>query len=483
MGMRNFKTSQLRTSRRNTLKLRKKILVMKSVSGFAHRVFTCLWAAVLATGIQSNRIIAEDAASDSTPSPTASPASEKAKPHHAAKLKGWETKGEKPKSGDPLTTASLAKEMREAIASIVLATKSSTTAKFDEKSKTEKPFWSGLKGAATSLEAMDKGLAAKDEKSYLTAEGDLGHHISEVNVSYKLLKKKDDNVEKGLVALNRSYRIYDEHYGPEAARKKAGGDLTDAEKANLDKMRTQEAALVDKIKKLKAVAKKEKNKVALEMCSDLERKCKKVGKSKGDGVDNYTHECTLVDDAVTEFDTYSIILTDYYPGTEFVTEWTLLDSDWKDVDETYTTFESTEYTASFDYTSESVTEYGDYYDVEVEVSDDEAASAESEVESYSEDEATEDVADEDSDISEDEGEDVEAEDEDSDGDEESLDDEGDSEEMEADDEADEGDDEDDSDDDDSSDDDSDDGAIGHPSAVIMVAEVAPDLLARYWPTV
>ncbi len=433
------------------------------------RAFHCLCASLLVAGVQPQRVLAQDAA----------PATDAKKPHHATNLKGWETKGEEVKSGDPLTTTSLSKEMHEAIASIVLATKASTTAKFDQKSKEEKPFWSGIKGADSALNAMDKGLAAKDQKAYLTGESDLGRNVSELNVSWKLLGKKDEAVDKGLLALNRSYRIFDEHYGAEAARRKAGGDLTDAEKANLEKLRAEQADLVTKLKALKAEAKKEKNKVAAEMVADLERKANRVSKSKGDGVDNYTHECTLLSEESDELYAYNTILVDYYPKSDFYTEWTTLDSDRTAVSGYYTEFESAEYTVSLDYTSESVTEYGDYYDVAVDVSVDEETSSEEYAESYSEDEATEEVADEETSVDEDESEDVEAEDADSSGDEDSLDDEGDSEEMEADDEPDEGDEADDSDSDD--DDGGDDSSIAVPSRTIMVAEVAPEILSRYWP--
>ena len=436
------------------------------------RALHCICASLLVAGVQTEKIHAEDDAS-----PAATPAA--AKPHHAAKLKGWETKGEDVKTGDPLTTAILTKEMHEAIASIVLATKSSKTAKFDQKSKEEKPFWAGLKSASTALDTVDKGIAAKDGKGYLTAETDLGRSLSQLNVSWKLLNKKDDNITKGLVALNRSYRMFDEHYGAEAARRKAGGDLTDAEKANLEKLRKEQADLTVKLKALKAAAKKEKNKVAVEMIADLERKANRIAKSTGDGVDNYTHDYTLVSEESDELAAYNTILVDYYPKTDFYTEWTTIDSDRSSVSGYYVDFETTEYTVDLDYTSESIAEYGDYYDVEVDVSVEDMTSSEEYAESYSEESATEEVADEDTSIEADESEDVEAEDADSSGDEDSLDDEGDSEEMEADDEPDEGD----ADDaDDSSDDDGgDDGSIAEPSRIIMLAEVNPDLLTRYWP--
>lgn len=257
--------------------------------------------------------------------------------------------------------------------------------KLDPKKKTQRPFWSALKAINGNVKAMKGAIAAKDPKFFKLLD-ETGRAVAEVNHGAQLLRLKDRKALAGVKALSVSYNELLKNFGKEAARKKKGGELSAAEKEQLAKMRSGAKGVRDKLKAMQTKLDRKKNARLYAQLMDLIALSSKIDRLKGDNLNAYIEMLYLVDYLTDDWYSYGQYLQVWDPA--LYTEWTSYSS----VYESYYSYYETSYT-SIEYTdwsamdsSVEVVDAESAYDIEV--SNEEIASSDSLVESYSEETST-----------------------------------------------------------------------------------------------
>ena len=301
----------------------------------------------------------------------------------------------KRKQGAPLTSASLVTDMQKAVAFIAKSAKD----KISMKSKEARPFWSALEDCSKALDQMESGQKAKDG-SMLKGLDALGRALPQLSASWGVLRggHKGLQVGSGVIALSKSYDTYLFNYGPAVARKKKGGEVTDAEKAKLAKARSEVSKLKGELAALKSKAKPKSYEVRL--IADLLLLCTELDKVTGDDLKAYSKYLYQLDRLTYTVDGYGDVFKVWYPDN--YKGWTDVTSGCTEMYVEFTVDVSTYY-ESWDYSSVSVSSYGDYYEVTSSTSSittEEESTFESYAESYSEESATEESSEESSEISE-----------------------------------------------------------------------------------
>ena len=310
-----------------------------------------------------------------------------AAPHLQAKgeaAKVGDAKKRHHKKGKAPTPVSVVADMRAAVAFIAVEAKKDLNAK----SKQERPFWAGLKLASESLDKMEKGIKAKDASMLTGLEG-VGRGVEMVGTSWGVLRggEKASKVGRGVLALHGAYEFFETHYGPVAARHKKGGSISAAEKASFAKAQAEQKKLKGSLTKLQAGA--GKNTLQGRMVIDLLRQLAALADLSADSVDHYCSYMHHWNRFETTFYAYNDCIEVWYP--EFYASWKTVYTEYAVVRTIFASASSSYYTG-WDYTSDAVESYGDYYESTVSVERSEITSSESYVESYEESSATEEVA-------------------------------------------------------------------------------------------
>jgi len=137
------------------------------------------------------------------------------------------------------TAKSLIVDMRKAVTYI-----GSNGSKMGRKSKAAMPFWSALRTTSLSLDEMEKGLKAGDKRmpKGLT---NAGRSINQLNSSWNLLQGSYPNtkVNNGVRSLSSSFNLYNNNFGPAAARARQGGRMTAAETKSVRRSSQQLTAM------------------------------------------------------------------------------------------------------------------------------------------------------------------------------------------------------------------------------------------------
>ncbi len=298
------------------------------------------------------------------------------KPISKGKTARYNKKGAKP------TPASLVHDMQEAIAYIAIEGKKD----LNPKSKQERPFWGGLKLASESVDLMESGIKAKDSSMLKGLDG-LGRGIGQIGAAWGVLRggAKTSKIGRGVLALHAAYETYLTNFGPVVARYKKAGPVSKGEKVSLLKAQGEAKKLRASLTKLQAKA--GKSSLEARMVTDLLRLLAELAKIS---VDNSSHYCQYMhywERFSVTFYSYNECIEVWYPV--FYSNWKTVYTDYSVVSTVFSSGAWSWY-ESWDYTSESVESYGDYYESTVEVETSELTEEETFVESYEESSATED---------------------------------------------------------------------------------------------
>jgi hypothetical protein len=127
----------------------------------------------------------------------------------------------------------------------------------DPKTPKNKPFWKSTQLVAKSLKAAEKDLAAKSN-DFFKGIADARKAEEQMKVDWQLTDSKNKKVIENGKKLGHAIALLRTDFSKEAARKKKGGDLTAKEKAEFDKIKTQQKELLAKIKKMEKAAQGDK---------------------------------------------------------------------------------------------------------------------------------------------------------------------------------------------------------------------------------
>lgn len=288
------------------------------------------------------------------------------------------------------TAKDLVDDLQKEAAFIAAMAKANTSGKIDPKAKEQRPFFSGLKGMVTTVEAMQKSLAAKDDKFFKQLD-DAGKSFASIESGWQMMRAPDAKVTAGVKALGVTFNELRTHYGKLAAREKKGGALTAAETKELVKIQADAKAMLPKLQALKAKAVKEKNVRLVAQLTDLVKSTERAAKAEKPSVNAYVTTLELV--AWTSFEWYAVgeVLEVWEPA--IYTEWTSYDTTFSGYYASYATVsESYSYDWSYAESSYAVVDASAEYNVDISASA--YASSESFAESYSEENATEEMTSE-----------------------------------------------------------------------------------------
>ena len=262
----------------------------------------------------------------------------------------------------------------------------------DPKKPKNKPFWKSVHLVAKNLKTAETGFAAKSN-DFFKGIADAREAEEQLKVDWQLTDSKNKKVIENGKKLGHALAILRTDFSKEAERKKKGGDLTEKEKAQFEKIKGQQKELLAKIKKLEGEAKKDK---ALEKgLAELKKQANHILKEPAT-VDAYIATLYLLDVQIGLIRGY-----EYYVDKEWRADWVVLEK----IETSYeTNYSEWETSVSYDWadvnTSVDIHE-GEEVDVSDDVSDEEISSEESyaENESFDMSEAEEDevAADEDTD--------------------------------------------------------------------------------------
>ena len=262
----------------------------------------------------------------------------------------------------------------------------------DPKKPKNKPFWKSVHLVAKNLKTAETGLAAKSN-DFFKGIADAREAEEQLKVDWQLTDSKNKKVIENGKKLGHALAILRTDFSKEAERKKKGGDLTEKEKAQFEKIKGQQKELLAKIKKLEGEAKKDK---ALEKgLAELKKQANHILKEPAT-VDAYIATLYLLDVQIGLIRGY-----EYYVDKDWRADWVVLENIEKTYETNYTEWETS---VSYDWTevNTSVDIYeGEDVDVTESVSDEEINSEDSyaENESFDMSEAEEDevAAEEDTD--------------------------------------------------------------------------------------
>ena len=252
-----------------------------------------------------------------------------------------------------LTSASIIRDMRMAAAYVTKYARQD----MNPKSKMQRPFWNGLQLTTTSLTQMDANCKKRDVK-FLGGLNSLGRGVSQVGTAWAVLRESypKSKVGRGILALQKAQRTYMTHFGPQVARMKKGGAVSGKETAEVAR---QKAALGKFRGQLAGMKKKASKKGACpRMLADLDRQCALCMGMDAKGLNGYTkfgYTLGLLQDSLYAY--YNSVGV-WYPD-QF--------SSWESCGSYYETFASASWRldtvsySSWDFTSESISHYGSYY--------------------------------------------------------------------------------------------------------------------------
>jgi hypothetical protein len=218
-----------------------------------------------------------------------------------------------------------------------------------------------------------------------------------MKIDWQLTDSKNKSVIENGKKLGHALALLRTDFSKEAQRKKKGGELTAKEKAEFEKVKTQQKQLLAKVKKLEKAAQKDKA---------LEKGLRKIQKTASHilkepaTVDAYVATLYLLDEQAGLVRGY-----EYYVDKEWRADYTTLETIETDYETSYAEWETSE---SYEWTEVDVSV--DIYEGEdVEVSEEISEEEISSEESYAEDESFDMSEAEEEEVAEEEDTDAEVE--------------------------------------------------------------------------
>ena len=156
--------------------------------------------------------------------------------------------------GDQTANADdLLNKSQQALAIVVSgAKKDQSLAAADSRTK---PFWDGLKDLHTNI-ANSREALQKQDSAFFTSLASANAAYVQAEIALIMLGNQDQRVASGMNALGDLLSVLNENFSKEAARLKQGGELTESEQQQLDKLIAQQDQLLKKLEEVeKNVAK------------------------------------------------------------------------------------------------------------------------------------------------------------------------------------------------------------------------------------
>lgn len=162
---------------------------------------------------------------------------------HVHSLTSAETKNKpaaaKPKPAGKQNASQLLADAKKALAYTVRAARAAGK-ELSPSNPDAKPFLLSLQKVGKALDSAEKALEAKDP-AFFQSISHAQAAVVEMQVAWDLTKSKDADVIKGGKALGGAVTALHDDFGPLSQRKAKGGELTDAEKENFEKLKSAQA--------------------------------------------------------------------------------------------------------------------------------------------------------------------------------------------------------------------------------------------------
>jgi hypothetical protein len=183
---------------------------------------------------------------------------------------------EKKPSGQKADAKTLLHDAKKATAAMIKNARADKD--LDPKKPKNKPFWKSVHLVTKNLNTAESGFAAKNNDFFI-AIPHAREAEEQMKVDWQLTDSKNKKVIEDGKKLGHSLTMLRTNFSKEAERKKSGGQLTDKEKAQFEKIKAQQKDLIAKIKKLEGEAKKDK---ALEKgLAEIEKQAAHISKEPG----------------------------------------------------------------------------------------------------------------------------------------------------------------------------------------------------------
>ena len=279
---------------------------------------------------------------------------------------------QKKETGEKVNAKTLLADARKAHATMVKAARADKG--LNPKTPKNKPYWKSVHLVAKNLKVAEAGLAAKSN-DFFKGIADARQAEEQMKIDWELTGSKNKDVIENGKKLGHALATLRTDYSKEAARKKKGGELSDKEKAEFEKIKADQKELLAKIKKLEKEAKKDK---ALEKgLHELQKQAHHILKEPAT-VDSYIATLYLLDVQIGLIRGY-----EYYVDKDWRADWLVLENIETTYETIYSEWESSE---SYEWASleTSVDVYeGEEVDVNEAVSDEEVKTEESYAENES----------------------------------------------------------------------------------------------------
>jgi hypothetical protein len=335
------------------------------------------------------------------------------------------TGAEKKETGEKADATSLLHGAKKAAAAMIKNARADKA--LDPKKPKNKPFWKSVHLVVKNLKTAETGLAAKSN-DFFKGIADAREAEEQMKVDWQLTDSRNKKVIENGKKLGHALAILRTDFSKEAERKKKGGDLTEKEKAQFEKIRAQQKDLLAKIKKLEGEAKKDK---ALEKgLAEVKKQANHILKEPAT-VDAYIATLYLLDvqaGLIRGYEYYVdkewrsdyLVLVNYTQTYDtWSSDWeTSVTYDWADVNTAVDIYEGEDVDVSEDVSDEEVNSEDSYaenesFDMSEAEEDEVAADEDTDAEVDSDDSADDDSME---DASDDEGEDMSDDGGDDDGD-------------------------------------------------------------------
>jgi hypothetical protein len=162
---------------------------------------------------------------------------------------------QKKPTGEKADAKTLLDDANKALAAMIKAARADKG--LDSKAPKNKPFWKSTQLVAKNLKLAQTGLQAKSN-DFFKGIAEARQAEEQMKVDWQLTDSKNKRVIENGQILGNAVESLRTNYSKEAARKKQGGELTAKEKAEFEKIKTQQKDLLAKISKLEKSAQKDK---------------------------------------------------------------------------------------------------------------------------------------------------------------------------------------------------------------------------------
>ncbi len=173
----------------------------------------------------------------------------------------------------------LIKSAQRAVGQVVMAAQNDPSLKQGEAKA--KPFWDAMKDLNENLEKSQTGLSLKDN-TFFSSLASASSGFAQADIGVTMSGSSDQAIAGAMATLGGIITALGENYSKEAARLKQGGELTDTERQQLDKLIAQQDELMKKLDEVeKNVGKNDENiKAGIEK---IRKNSKKIKRSRRNG--------------------------------------------------------------------------------------------------------------------------------------------------------------------------------------------------------